>query len=439
LDGFGEGKGKAMRLNAETPDSDVTNNLRLILQSVRRDAAMAHFEFSNIRPSGRTLLRTSDLLLVAMSMLLSLANPLAFYGSHQRHQPQTSDFYVSSAGLDANDGSRSRPWATITHAARKIGPGATVHVSSGVYTAPVSTAASGRPDARIRFVSDTKWGAILRIDSTTAFGWMNSGAYVDIEGFEVIGHAAIGIYNIAPFVRIVNNHLHRLSPTCDGNGGAGITLAEGSHDSIIFTNVVHDIKVSGACTATHGVGIYVQTTATVICNNLVYANANQGIQMWHGAIRGMIANNTVFGNGKEGILIGCGDRGCEWPGPTKNDNTTVINNISIFNDYGIREYGSTGTHNTYRNNLVYKNGKDIGLQNGNTASGILNVDPAQVFVDWRSDGTGDYRLRPASVAVRGGTSAGLPRDVCGFETGPDSSVNIGANQPGPGRGKLPQQ
>lgn len=428
-----------MRLNAETPDSDVTNNLRLILQSVRRDAAMAHFEFSNIRPSGRTLLRTSDLLLVAMSMLLSLANPLAFYGSHQRHQPQTSDFYVSSAGLDANDGSRSRPWATITHAARKIGPGATVHVSSGVYTAPVSTAASGRPDARIRFVSDTKWGAILRIDSTTAFGWMNSGAYVDIEGFEVIGHAAIGIYNIAPFVRIVNNHLHRLSPTCDGNGGAGITLAEGSHDSIIFTNVVHDIKVSGACTATHGVGIYVQTTATVICNNLVYANANQGIQMWHGATRGMIANNTVFGNGKEGILIGCGDRGCEWPGPTKNDNTTVINNISIFNDYGIREYGSTGTHNTYRNNLVYKNGKDIGLQNGNTASGILNVDPAQVFVDWRSDGTGDYRLRPASVAVRGGTSAGLPQDVCGFETGPDSSVNIGANQPGPGRGKLPQQ
>jgi parallel beta-helix repeat protein len=400
---------------------------------------MAHFEFSNTRPSGRTPLRTSDLLLVAMSLLLFLANPLAFYGSHQRHQPQTTDFYVSTTGFDANDGSRRRPWATITHAARQIGPGATVHVGSGVYSAPVSTATSGKPDARIRFVSDSKWGAILRIDSTASFGWVNSGAYVDIEGFEVTGHAAIGIYNTAPFVRIVSNHLHRLSPTCDGNGGAGITLAEGAHDSIVLANVVYDVKISAACTATHGVGIYVQTTATVICNNLVYANANQGIQMWHGASGGMIANNTVFSNGKEGILIGCGDRGCEWPGPKKNDNTIVINNISIFNDYGIREYGSTGTHNTYRNNLVYRNGKDIELQNGNTATGILKVDPAQVFVDWRSDGTGDYRLRPASVAVRGGTSEGLREELCSLEAGPDGSVNIGANQPGPDRGQPPQQ
>ena len=428
-----------MKLNAETLDPDV-KNLRLILQGVQRAAAMAGYAVSNTRPSGWTLLRTSDLLLlVTMSLLLVLTNPLAVYGSHQRHQPQTTDFYVSPTGLDGNDGSRSRPWATITHAGSRIGPGATVHVGPGVYTAPVSTAASGRPDARIRFVSDTKWGAILRIDSPASFGWMNSGAYVDIEGFEIIGHVAIGIYNTAPFVRIVNNHLHGLSPTCDGNGGAGITLAEGAHDSLVITNVVHDVKITTACTATHGVGIYVQTTAAVICNNLVYGDANQGIQMWHGATAGTIANNTVFGNGKEGILIGCGDRGCEWPGPGKNDNTVVINNISIYNDYGIREYGSTGTHNTYRNDLVYRNGKDIELKNGNTASGILKVDPALVFVDWRSDGTGDYRLRPASLAVHGGTSEGLPGERCSFKTAPDGSVNIGANQPGPARGKPPQQ
>src|SRR5437588_7813762 len=74
-----------------------------------------------------------------------------------------NDYYVSTAGSDSNDGSQARPWSTINHAesALNLGAnGATVHVAPGTYHADVSLSRSGtNASTRIRFVSDTKWGA----------------------------------------------------------------------------------------------------------------------------------------------------------------------------------------------------------------------------------------------------------------------------------------
>lgn len=338
-------------------------------------------------------------------------------------------FYVSPSGLDTNSGSITRPWATIAHAANNVGPGSVVHVAPGTYVGPISSRTSGTAAARIRFVSDLPWGAVIQIRAPASFAWVNSGAFVDIEGFEVQGPAANGIYNTGSYARIVNNYVHHLSPTCDGNGGSGINIAGGGLGSVVASNVVHDVRMTSYCGKSHGVGIYIQAAATVIYNNLVYRSGNEGIQMWHGATAGTIANNTVFHNGRAGILVGCGDGGCAFPGPGKNDDTIVVNNISIANEYGIREYGSTGTHNVYRNNLIYMNGKNLELQNGNTAVGTIESDPAAVFTEWKADGSGDYRPRPGGPAFHRGTADGLPADLLSARASQDP-IDIGSDLPG---------
>src|SRR5947209_5133488 len=94
-----------------------------------------------------------------------------------------SDRYVSTTGSDSNDGSSGRPWRTIQHAGNMAQAGMTIHVAPGTYssTSPIASGVSGTSTARIRYLSDQKWGA--KIVSSATQVWANSGAYVDIEGF----------------------------------------------------------------------------------------------------------------------------------------------------------------------------------------------------------------------------------------------------------------
>src|SRR2546425_7269083 len=75
--------------------------------------------------------------------------------------------YVSTTGNDSNDGTTpSTAWATINHANSVVVAGNTVHVAPGTYTVTqtIQTTASGTASARIRYISDTRWGA--RVAST---------------------------------------------------------------------------------------------------------------------------------------------------------------------------------------------------------------------------------------------------------------------------------
>src|SRR5262249_53996954 len=152
----------------------------------------------------------------------------------------TDNFYVAPGGSDSNSGSASAPWATIQHAANVVTPGSVVHVAPGIY-GPVTTGISGAPGARIRFVSDVKWGARVQNDRAASV-WMNSGNHVDIVGFDITGNVEVGIENDASFVRIIGNHVHDIPGSCSSNGGAGIdNAAFNATDNDVIGNVVHDI------------------------------------------------------------------------------------------------------------------------------------------------------------------------------------------------------
>jgi parallel beta-helix repeat protein len=344
--------------------------------------------------------------------------------------------YVSPAGSDQNSGSASSPWRTLQHASDLAQPGSTVHVAPGIYNvsscsypasvcASVTTSASGAASARIRFISDIKWGAKIVSSNSTYAAWQVDGSYVDIIGFDISGPAgsgpAVGLKLNGSHQRAISNHAHDLVAPCDGIGGAGIdSINYTASDNDVIGNVVHDIYPPSGCTSDHGPGIYISNLRARVWNNIVY-RTREGIHLWHAAASVTVSGNTAFNNRLAGILVGCGDTGC-----VISDNNIVTDNIVYGNPtYGIHEFGIIGTNNQFLNNLVYLNGTNWSLLNGNTHSGDVTADPQ--FVNYKNDGTGDYHLQATSPAIDRGTSIGAPaNDIDGGSRPVGSNWDIGA-------------
>jgi hypothetical protein len=337
--------------------------------------------------------------------------------------------YVSTAGSDSNTGTAAMPYKTISKAASVAKPGTTVHVAAGTYYGNVATKLSGTSTNRIRFVSDTKWGAKI-IGSGSEAMWTNNGNYVDIVGFDISGPGRLGILNYASYALVSNNHIHHLtlSGGCTGSGGAGVVNATyTSTGGDIIGNVVHDISKPGACNGVQG--IYISNKGAKVMNNIVYRVSSYGIHLWHGAGSVTVANNTVFANGSSGmgggIVSGNGDSGGGVLTYTKVINNIVVNNPRS----GISQYcysGATciGTGNVTSNNLVYGNGANIQLRTG-SATGTITADPK--FVSYNPAGTGDYRLQSISPAINKGTSSSAPTtDILGVARPKGGAFDIGA-------------
>lgn len=364
--------------------------------------------------------------LSCLPLLAACAVTMPAAGTHGR------TLYVAPDGDDANPGTRGAPLRTIAAAARAAGPGTTVRVAPGLYPENVKSSASGAATAPIRFISSVKWGARIVGDGTEAV-WENRGHHVEIAGFDLSGSGRIGILNHGAWVRMANNHVHdlALSGGCTGNGGGGIVNANyKASDGEISGNLVHDIGAPGACTGVHG--IYLANLRGRIVNNIVYRASAWGIHLWHAADQVLIANNTVIANGSDkiggGILVGTGDS----PGGVVLSQTRVVNNIVAFNPHAsIRQYcdpgqACIGSGNVVANNVVYGNGIGIEMRVGK-ASGTIADDP--LFVDFRPDGKGDYRLRLSSPALKRGLAAGAPgTDIDGKRRPRSASVDIGAYQ-----------
>jgi hypothetical protein len=244
---------------------------------------------------------------------------------------------------------------------------------------------------------------------------------VDIVGFEVIGGARHGgIDNGGSNVRILGNFVHDIpGPGCaHPNGAAGINNYRFSEsDSDIIGNVVARIgDPARPCGLIHG--IYHSNLRGRIWNNVTFQNSGYGIHTWHAAREVVIANNLVFANGG-GILVGAGDS----PGGIVADNFVVTNNIVIDNGYdGITEWGNIGVGNRFVNNLVSGNRLNVRLRTRHL--GTMYASPR--FVEYRRDGTGDYRLRDGSAGTSAGTNLGAPSyDFLGFERPRDRTPNLG--------------
>jgi hypothetical protein len=341
-------------------------------------------------------------------------------------------FYVSTTGSDSNSGTACSPWLTLQHAANVAGAGATVHVEPGTYTQNALTLNnSGTSTARIRFISDQKWGAKIRSTSSYTVLRLN-GSYVDIIGFDLAGdtNSCVGMADSGSNNRIVANHVHNIpapSSVCGSNGGAGIDhdIYTASNDDTIG-NFVHDIG-SWPTQDDRVHGIYHSNTGGHVWNNVVFRCAGFGIHFNHAPSAVTVANNTVFNNVYGGIYV------------NGASNMLVTNNIVVNNsDWGIVEaYGTIGTGDRYINNLVYNNaGGNIALASQSTQSGTIVADPQ--FVNYTGGSDGDYTLKSTSPARDHGTSSGAPTyDVDGGPRPINSIWDIGAYEFGTTPGTWP--
>ncbi|KQQ36226.1 hypothetical protein ASF61_08555 [Duganella sp. Leaf126] len=342
-----------------------------------------------------------------------------------------NNLYVSTTGSDSNSGAQGSPLRTIARASALAKPNTTVHVAPGTYAGGFKTTASGTASGRIYYYSTTKWGAkiVPPASSSNNIAWDNRGSYVDIIGFEVDGSKPqggtvwrSGLYTGGSYDVIRGNRVHHIANTlaCNGSGASAIGV-DSYYNGVkgdVINNVVHDI---GPANCKYIQGIYVSTSGSVV-GNVVYRVSEAAIHLWHDATNVIIANNTAVASGT-GIVVGAGDF---YHRSAPNDYTHVVNNIVYDNRYGISEQGSTGTHNTYRNNLVYQNSiYNISLKNGLQATGTVSADPQ--FVSYTRSGTPDLHLRSSSPAKGKGTTDHAPStDIEGKPV--VAPVTIGAYQ-----------
>jgi len=332
--------------------------------------------------------------------------------------PGDATYYVSATGSDSNNGkSSSSAFKTIQKASSVAKPGDTVMVMDGTYSGGIVTSASGNSTSRILYFSQHKWGA--KIDGTgNTKAWENSGAYVDIAGFDIFGSEYYGIDNLASYDRIIGNHVHNLKPTqCDSNGGAGIDIEQyTTREGQVLGNVVNNIQLPGNAHCGTIQGIYVATYGDVVKNNIVYNISDTAIHPWHYANNITIANNLVF-NSYVGILIAGGS--------VTIDNSTVTNNIIINTQYALDNNGMVGTHNTYKNNILYNNSVNYyQLATGNTPQNTIFTNPS--LVNYKIDGSGNYHLSSSSPAINTGTTLGAPSyDIDSTSRPQGNGIDIG--------------
>jgi hypothetical protein len=328
------------------------------------------------------------LILAAIAGTIPFANParaaqtglIAVPGPNSRPSATCDHtcYYVNASnGSDGADGrTPATAWRTLRKAAQTVGPGSTVFAASGVY-APLRIAMSGTPDAWVKFVAAPGAHPVIRLDDSRVGIATGTGAYILIDGFEVIGQNQ----TITPAQGQMNNGSQpALNENCILVGripsaSSSQTLA---HDVVIRNNIVHDCSASGITTAF--------ADAVTVVHNIVYNNSwwgvndGSGISIWmltdvvpsNGPYKNYIVGNFVYNNycnlpfryfrpvpaitDGNGIIIDTNSHLTRMPNmpsyPAYQGRTYIANNI-VFANGGKGITANASSHIDVANNTVY--------------------------------------------------------------------------------------
>ncbi len=332
-------------------------------------------------------------------------------------------FYASPTGSDANRGTLSAPWQSVTKA-NSLHPGQIVYLRAGTYgaggtrfdftatgtaSAPITISGypgDGRPilQGQIYMV-----GSYLRLTNVVIDGPTGNvggpgpngegniiilwGRELELSNSEVrFGqwHAGVGVDGGLNY-RILNNYIH-------DNGGY---LGDFSMNDSSWNN-------------DHGV--YASPSSYgLIANNVIEHNDSKGLMGRHDANHILVVNNTVVGNGRYGIDIN--ESTHDWT----LANNILLNNGTIKGGGGIGTPGTGGTSYIEINNLFWNNGSNGTTTWDNNALVINNrvADPmlvnSAVATDHQNPNPNtDNQLRAGSPAIGfADPNYTLPFDITG--------------------------
>ncbi len=188
------------------------------------------------------------------------------------------------------------------------------------------------------------------------------------------------------------------------NGGGGMMVNYGS--PTITANRIFSNTGSGA------VGLQTGDYFTVT-NNFIAHNDNGGIRLWELTRYGLVAHNTIAFNGGEG--------GIRLRDP--HITPTLVNNIIIFNTYGISAHENASGTLDY-NDVWGNTTQDYDLP-GALEPGVHDIQADPLFASPAGD---DYHLQASSPCVDAGTDAGVTSDIDGDPRPLGSGYDIGADE-----------
>lgn len=293
-------------------------------------------------------------------------------------------YYVAPAGSDSSTGTVSAPLKTISAGIAKLVAGDTLYVRSGTYPSFV-VSKSGKAGSQLTI---SAYPGEMPVISGGEGIRLKSASYVTIHGFDVT--ASTGSWNGAIMASSGNNNLIEYNKIHDIStlDVSGILITDGSNNKIL-NNEVYNTGYEGiritSTTAQSGNEIgfnktYNNTiamadgdgmglngpllTGNYIHDNVVYGNADDGIDTWDSP-NNRIIGNLVYSNG-----VGTGDgNGIKSGGSTTGGNNLVVRNIVYGNK--VDGFASNGSGSKFYNNTSSGNGGD-GFNDGWRNAGCKN-------------------------------------------------------------------
>jgi hypothetical protein len=374
-------------------------------------------------------------------------------------------YYVSVSGNDSNSGaSPSTAWRTINHAisAFSLGSGgAVIHVADGTYSNVSVNRGGSSPTVRLVIQCDNGLASSLVAKGHckfpgSDFAWtLTGGSNFDIRGMDIGGNpdqrvaingipcGSAGHSACLDSVHIVGNYIHDLNQTVpvDANG---CNIRGTGPAAILILNhhfmYVDDLQVTGnfiknfgppnyplSCNASN-YGMYIDTQNATIENNVIVHVGVFGIQNYGQPCGTRISNNT-FINAHFAMTVSGDGEGICTPGKV-----TINNNIMVGMKKGaigqISQLPCTDSaHQSFFGNNIsdgtvsdFVNAPPASC-NTTSPSTFVHASGASLFVNYQTDGTGDYHLKADSgvvgagttQCVSGGTSPCVPTfDLAGF-------------------------
>jgi parallel beta-helix repeat protein len=333
-----------------------------------------------------------------LSVVMSLATLFAFTGS--AGAAVSCDLVASPSGSDSASGSVTAPFATAQHLVNALQPGQTGCLRAGTYNEDVSIGHGGNAGAPVTLTAYPG-------ESVTIVGrfWIAQGAnYVTVTGLGLDGKNADNLPS--PTVNS-NNDTFSYDDVTDEHTAICFDLGSDTYgvanNTLITHSRIHDCGVMPAINHDHG--IYVADAVnTTIEWNLIYDNADRGIQLYPNAQYTTVDHNVIDSNG-EGIIFS-GDDG------EASNNSNVYDNLltnALIRHDAESWYPSgnpLGTNNSLHNNCVWGGAEGtIDTSGGGfTSSNNTTADPQ--YVDAANH---DYHLQPTSpcLAITGDIAAAV--------------------------------
>ena len=331
--------------------------------------------------------RLSALALCAAGAALAAGHGLGWPGSATGESP--CDLVAAPTGSDAATGTPSEPLRTAQRLAGRLQPGQRGCLRGGTY----------REDLRIDTPRITVTASPGERPTVRGRMWIAAGAdgatisnlRIDARNERMLPSPTVN----AARVTLQSNDItsHRTGITCVLLGSNPWGHADHAR---IVGNRIHDCG-DGPQPRGHGHGLYAaETSGAEIIGNVIYDNANRGIQLYPNAQRTLIRGNVLDANGENVIFSGDGE--------TSSSDNLVVNNV-ITNSrvrWNVEHYwagGAAGTGNVVRSNCIAG-----GVKAARDPGGLLRR-----RVGWHLAGgnllrvpgylaraRGDFRLRPGS-------------------------------------------